>query len=261
MMNEVKFFRSWRKYQFAFYDVGDKDAPTILLIHGLASSVQTNWLFSGWIQLLCDQGFRVIAFDNLGHGKSDKSYIENDYRLVFMAADAVSLLEHLGISKVHVMGYSMGARIACSMVLFYPSYVRSVILGGVGSVLYDSDVVDWQSLIDSFLLPSIDEVQNPLGKKFRKFADLDPGNDLKALASCLSMIRKPFCQDDLYRIDVPVLIAVGSQDDLAGSPQELMSFIPSSQYLNICRRDHLLAVGDKQFKQGVVNFYANELRA
>ncbi|PWL04789.1 alpha/beta hydrolase, partial [Candidatus Liberibacter asiaticus] len=102
--------------------------------------------------------------------KSDKSYIENDYRLVFMAAGAVSLLEHLGISKVHVMGYSMGARIACSMVLFYPSYVRSVILGGVGSVLYDSDVVDWLSLIDSFLLPSIDEVQNPLGKKFRKFA-------------------------------------------------------------------------------------------
>ncbi|RPD36989.1 alpha/beta hydrolase [Candidatus Liberibacter solanacearum] len=255
MMNKVKFFRSWRGFQLAFYDVGDKSSPAILLIHGFTSSYQINWLSSGWVQFLCDQGFRVIALDNLGHGKSDKPYSCIDYRLIFMAADAVSLLDHLGISKAHIIGYSMGARIACSTTLFYPSYARSVVLGGVGSGLYDLEVIDWNPIIDSFLVSSINDVQCPLGKKFRKFAEIVPGNDLKALSSCLSMTRKLFHQDDLSRIDVPVLIAVGSQDDIAGSPQELMSCIVGSQYLNIRNRDHMLAVGDIQFKQGVMEFY------
>ncbi|QTP64426.1 alpha/beta hydrolase [Candidatus Liberibacter africanus] len=225
-----------------------------MLIHGFTSSFRINWLSTGWITLLSDQGFRVVAIDNLGHGNSDKPYDCNDYRLVLMAEDVVSLLEHLNISKAHIMGYSMGARIACSMVLSYPSYVRSVVLGGVGSGLYESSV-DWQPVINSFSLPSIDDVQSPLGRKFRKFAESVPGNDLQALSSCLSMTRKLFCKYDLSRIDVPVLIAVGSKDDIAGSPQDLMSLIPSSQHLNINDRDHMLAVGDKQFKAGVVEFY------
>ncbi|MEG8099022.1 alpha/beta fold hydrolase [Candidatus Liberibacter brunswickensis] len=256
MMNNVNYFISWRKFKLSFYDVGDKNDPVILLIHGFTSSLRINWLSTGWIKLLCDQGFRVIAIDNLGHGKSDKPYDRNNYRLVFMAADAVSLLDHLRISKAHVMGYSMGSRISCSMAIFYPSYVNSIVLGGVGSGLYDSKVIDWQPVIDSFSLPSIDDVQHPLGKKFRKFAELNPDNDLKTLSSCISMTRKLFHKDDLGRIDVPVLIAVGSKDDIAGSPQELMSFIPRSQYLNIYDRDHMLAVGDKQFKEGVVEFYS-----
>ncbi|MBL0849406.1 MAG: alpha/beta hydrolase [Candidatus Liberibacter ctenarytainae] len=249
-------FHSWRNFQLAFVDEGDKLAPVILLLHGFTSSLKINWIFSGWIQFLCDQGFRVVALDNLGHGNSDKPHDPFDYKLVFMAADAASLLDFLGIGKAHVIGYSMGARIACSMAMFYPSYIDSLVLGGVGSGLYDPNVIDWDPIVKSFLCPSINDVQSPLGKKFRQFAENVPGNDLRALASCLAMTRALFDQEDLKHIDVPTLISVGSKDEIAGSPQELLSLMPHGQYLNIYHRDHMLAVGDKQFKQGVMDFYS-----
>ncbi|AHA28305.1 acyltransferase [Candidatus Liberibacter americanus str. Sao Paulo] len=256
-MIKTKLFSSWRGFQLAFFDEGDRLSPVVLLIHGFTSSAKINWFSTGWIELLCYHGYRVIAIDNLGHGESDKSQNIDDYNLVFMAADAVSLLDYLGIKSALVMGYSMGARIACSMALFYPSYIQSLVLGGVGSALFDSKVIDWSPVIDAFLLPSIDDVNCVLGKTFRKFAESVPGNDLKVLASCLAMTRKLFNRDDLNRINVPVLIAVGSKDHIAGSPQDAMVFFPNSRFLNILDKDHMLSVGDKQFKQGVVDFYLN----
>jgi pimeloyl-ACP methyl ester carboxylesterase len=53
---------------------------------------------------------------------------------------------------------------------------------------------------------------------------------------------------------VPVLIAVGSKDEIAGSAQALGKVIPGSQVLDIPNRDHMRAVGDKVYKEGVVNF-------
>ncbi|MBA5724121.1 alpha/beta fold hydrolase, partial [Candidatus Liberibacter sp.] len=105
-------FHSWRDCQLAFLDKGNSSAPVILLLHGFASSLRANWLFPNWIKFLCDAGFRVVALDHLGHGESDKPRDPAFYNLVLMAADAVSLLDFLGISKAHVIGYSMGARIA-----------------------------------------------------------------------------------------------------------------------------------------------------
>ncbi|MBY7649630.1 MAG: alpha/beta hydrolase [Candidatus Liberibacter europaeus] len=255
-MIKSKLFSSWRGFRLAFFDEGDRFAPVVLLLHGFTSSAMINWFSPGWVQLLCDNGFRVVLIDNLGHGESDKPHNLTNYNLVFMAADAVSLLDYLGINRAHVIGYSMGARIACSMALFYSSYVCSLVLGGVGSGLYDSEVIDWNPVLDSFLLPSINDVQCLLGKTFRNFAENVPGNDLNALASCLAMTRKLFNKEDLKRIDVPALIAVGSKDTIAGSPQELLSVLQNGQYLNILNRDHMLSVGDKQFKQGVIDFYS-----
>ncbi|MBA5724122.1 hypothetical protein H0G72_03165 [Liberibacter sp. Z1] len=122
--------------------------------------------------------------------------------------------------------------------------------------MYDKGVINWDPVLDSFSLSSINDVQHPLGKKFRRFAESSPKHDLQALASCLSMTRKMFDQDDLRRINVPTLVAVGSADDIAGPPQELLSLIPNSQFLDICDKDHMSAVGDRQFKQGFIDFYS-----
>ena len=54
----------------------------------------------------------------------------------------------------------------------------------------------------------------------------------------------------------PVLVAVGSKDDIAGSAQELAALLPAGRALGIPGRDHMLAVGDKAFKQGVLSFLA-----
>ena len=99
------------------------DGKPILLIHGFASNVEINWVSTGWVETLTGAGYRVIALDNRGHGRSQKLY---DPRLYFaheMAADAARLLDHLEIERLPVIGYSMGARIAAFLALREPRRV------------------------------------------------------------------------------------------------------------------------------------------
>jgi pimeloyl-ACP methyl ester carboxylesterase len=58
------------------------------------------------------------------------------------------------------------------------------------------------------------------------------------------------------RIAQPTLIAVGTRDDIAGSPDELAALMPNATAFHIEGRDHMLSVGDKTFKQRVLEFYA-----
>src|SRR5688572_7403274 len=99
----------------AYLDEGE-GAP-ILLIHGFASNIQVNWVMTGWVDTLKRAGFRVIAIDNRGHGTSEKLYDTAVYGAAMMAEDARRLLDHLGIQRADVMGYSMGARIAAFLTL------------------------------------------------------------------------------------------------------------------------------------------------
>ena len=92
----------------------------------------TNWVDPGWVRTLVAGGRRVIAFDNRGHGQSEKLYDPERYGAPTMAEDARALLDHLGIERADVMGYSMGARISAFLVLKHPERVRSVIFAGLG---------------------------------------------------------------------------------------------------------------------------------
>ncbi len=84
----------------------------VLLVHGFASNHAVNWVNTMWVKTLTRAGYRVIALDNRGHGQSEKLYEPAAYTPAVMAEDARRLLDHLGIERADVMGYSMGARIA-----------------------------------------------------------------------------------------------------------------------------------------------------
>jgi pimeloyl-ACP methyl ester carboxylesterase len=119
------------------YDVEGEGDP-ILLIHGFASSARVNWHDTGWVKVLTGAGYTVITFDNRGHGKSGKLYDPRAYPAPLMAEDARRLLDHLGIPRAYIMGYSMGARIATFLTLAHPDRVRAVILGGLAANLIRS---------------------------------------------------------------------------------------------------------------------------
>jgi pimeloyl-ACP methyl ester carboxylesterase len=66
--------------------------------------------------------------------------------------------------------------------------------------------------------------------------------------------REKITAEQLTALTVPVLVVVGSEDVIAGSGAELARLIPGAQFLDISRRDHMKAVGDARFKQGVLDF-------
>jgi pimeloyl-ACP methyl ester carboxylesterase len=241
--------------EFSYFDEGERDAPPTLLIHGFASSAVVNWVHPGWLQTLTQAGRRVVALDNRGHGGSGKPHDPAAYHPSLMAGDAAALLDHLGIERADVMGYSMGARISAFLAVEHEARVRSLVWGGLGIGLVHG-VGDWDPIADALLAPSLDDVVHERGRMFRAFAD-KTGSDRLALAACISSNRVLVTQSQLSAISAPTLIAVGTRDDIAGSPHDLAELMPDARAVDIPNRDHMLAVGDKAFKAAVLDFYKN----
>jgi pimeloyl-ACP methyl ester carboxylesterase len=234
----------------AYLDVGD-GAP-IVLVHGFASTKETNWVTPGWVDTLTRAGRRAIALDNRGHGASTKLYDPARYHSAVMAEDVRGLMDHLGLARADVMGYSMGARIAAYLALAHPQSVGHLVFGGLGIKLVEGVGLP-DTIAAALEAPSISDVRDPQGYAFRAFAQ-QTKSDLKALAACIRGSRQTLTREEAAGITAPTLVAVGSTDTIAGSAQELAMLMPNARALTIPGRDHMLAVGDKAFKAGVLAF-------
>ncbi|WP_265518782.1 alpha/beta fold hydrolase [Nitratireductor luteus] len=237
-------------FELAFIDEGEGDP--ILLIHGFASTHFVNWVSPGWVKTLRDAGYRVVALDNRGHGRSTKSHEPADYVPAKMASDAAALLDHLEIGRAHVMGYSMGARIAAFLARAKPERVGGLVFGGLGAGMVEG-VGAWDAIADALLAEDPAAIEGERPRMFRAFAD-QTKSDRKALAACISTSRELLSPTQIAEIDRPVLVAVGTADDIAGDPEVLADMLPRGEAFAISGRDHMLSVGDRRFKERVLAF-------
>src|SRR3954467_15517565 len=124
--------------ELCYQEMGDPDGEPLVLIMGLATQmIAWDEVFCG---MLAERGFRVVRFDNRDIGRSSRIRSEGvpnvldllvgrgepAYRLRDMAADTVGLIDHLGIESAHVVGASMGGRIAQCAAIGYRGRVRSL---------------------------------------------------------------------------------------------------------------------------------------
>jgi pimeloyl-ACP methyl ester carboxylesterase len=240
--------------ELAYLDEGEGEP--IVLVHGFASTAAVNWVHPGWFTTLKTARRRVIALDNRGHGDSAKLYDPFAYHSAIMAEDVRALLDHLDLARADVMGYSMGARIAAYLALRHPQRVRSAVFGGLGGHLIEGIGIP-PTVSDALEAPSLAAVTDPVGRTFRGFAE-QTRSDLKALAACLRGSRQTLTRAEVATIRMPALVAIGSKDTVAGLGQELARLLPQGRLLDIPGRDHMTAVGDKVFKQGVLAFLAEQ---
>jgi pimeloyl-ACP methyl ester carboxylesterase len=236
--------------EIAYLDEGEGDP--ILLVHGFASTKNVNWVYPTWVSELKKNGRRVIAFDNRGHGDSAKLYDSAAYDIGTMAGDIGALMDHLNIERADIMGYSLGARMTAVLAQSQPERLRSAIFGGIGVGLIDGGGPG-ENVATALEAPSLEDVTDPVGRTFRAFAD-QTRSDRLALAACLRGSRRLMTRDEAAGIAVPVLIAVGTTDEIAGSAAALGKIIPGAEVLDIPNRDHMRAVGDKVYKTGVLEF-------
>jgi pimeloyl-ACP methyl ester carboxylesterase len=236
--------------EIAYLDEGEGDP--IVLVHGFASSKNVNWVYPTWVSDLRKDGRRVIALDNRGHGESEKLYDPAQYSIPAMASDTIALMDHLEIARADVMGYSLGGRIAGWLGLNQPARLRSAILAGIGIGLINGGGPG-ENVAVALEAPTLEDVTDPIGRTFRAFAD-QTRSDRRALAACLRGSRGLMRREEAAAIAVPVLIAVGTADEVAGSAAALGKIIPGSEILDIPNRDHMRAVGDKVYKAGVADF-------
>lgn len=239
----------------AYIDVPPEGQPSglpVLLIHGFASNHAINWVNTLWVKTLTGAGRRVIAFDNRGHGQSQKLYDPADYHTENMARDAANLLEHLGIPQAIVIGYSMGARISSFLARDYPQKVAALVIGGLGDRLLQPAGLP-SGIADALEAPSLDHVRDSMGRMFRAFAE-QTKSDLRALAACIRGSRQHLTEDEVEKIACPVLVAVGTMDLVSGNGANLARCFPKGEFFEILRRDHMQAVGDRTHRVAVVEF-------
>jgi pimeloyl-ACP methyl ester carboxylesterase len=236
--------------EIAYLDEGEGEP--ILLVHGFASSKNVNWVYPTWVSELKKNGRRVVALDNRGHGDSEKLYDSEDYHIGTMAGDVTALMDHLEIARADIMGYSLGGRMTAWLAYRAPQRLRSAILGGIGMGLILGGGPG-ENVASALEAETLDDVRDPVGQTFRAFAD-QTRSDRRALAACLRGSRRLMTRDEAAAINVPVLIAVGTADEIAGSAQALGKIIPGAEVLDIPNRDHMRAVGDRVYKAGVIAF-------
>ena len=199
--------------EIAYLDEGEGDP--ILLVHGFASTRNVNWVYPTWVSELRKNGRRVIALDNRGHGDSGKLYDAAAYEVATMAGDVIALMDHLKLERADVMGYSLGSRMTAVLARQQPQRLRSAIFGGIGIGLIEGGGPG-ENVAAALEAPSLEDVTDPVGRTFRAFAD-QTRSDRRALAACLRGSRRLMTREEAAGIAVPVLIAVGTADEIAGS--------------------------------------------
>jgi len=127
---------------------------------------------------------------------------------------------------------------------------------------------DVRALLDHLDLARADVMGYSMGARITAFFALayptrlrravQTKSDLKALAACIRGSRQTLAREDVAAIRAPVLVAVGTEDVVAGSARELAALLPCGRACDIPRRDHMLAVGDKVFKAAVLRFLAEQ---
>ena len=235
----------------------DGGSGPVVLCHGFAVDSRVNWVAPGITERLARAGARVVGLDARGHGRSDKPHDEACYGEERMAADVVALLDHLGASKVALVGYSMGAEIA-ALVASTDRRVAALVLGGVGAGMVERDRPGAganAAIADALVSDDPAVTARPDVAGFRMLADFIRA-DRVALAAVARAARS--APMDLQAISAPTLVLAGTEDAMAERPEVLASAIDGAVLVPV-PGDHLGAVGQPAFADALVSFVTAQL--
>jgi len=125
---------------------GPEDAPTLMLCHGFSGSAAD---FDLHTSALVDAGLRVVLMEHRGHGRSGWGS-PSDYSVRRLTDDLAGLLDRVAPGKVHLLGHSMGGRIALELALEQPDLIASLVLMDTSAWSFASTDPDEAALVADF---------------------------------------------------------------------------------------------------------------
>ena len=233
------------------------EGPPILLIHGFGSSRAQNWKSTGWYGGLAEAGFSILAMDCRGHGDSAKPHEPAAYGHDRMADDVTVVMQACGLACVLVLGYSMGGFIGLRLLAAHPDRVIKLAVAGVGANYLKDGISSPGArslLADALLAEDRETITDSRARQFRAFAD-QPGKDRIALAACMRAMSPHLSLETLSRMQKPILVVNGSEDETAGRAEPLAQTFVNGRAVTIEGRDHMSAVGDPRTRRAVIEFF------
>ncbi|HEX2804459.1 MAG TPA: alpha/beta fold hydrolase [Sphingomicrobium sp.] len=236
--------------ELAFHEVGDGRA--VILLHGLFSSAEMNWIKFGHAERIASEDFRVIMPDLRAHGESAKPHDAGSYPPGILARDVSELVQHLGLDSFDLGGFSLGARTTIEAVGEGRSPGKAV-LGGMGL----EGLQRWgrrkQFFLDAIELFDTASRGDPhwLSIQFMKTMKIDR----EAAAHLLNSFAD--CEDGwLDKFTMPTLVVCGSEDHDNGSGEELARALPDAVYREV-PGTHMSSVTKPEFGAAIAEFLAS----
>jgi pimeloyl-ACP methyl ester carboxylesterase len=240
--------------QLAYDEFGPGNAKkAIVLVHGFSSNKYENWKRMGWYDAIAGKGLRGFALDCRGHGESAKPHDPDKYDRIAMARDVFALLDHAGVERAHLLGFSMGAHIALVAAMTEGGRIDHLVVAGVGGRIFEPPR-DPDGMAKAMEAASPADIADPMLKSFRHFAD-EQKEDRLALAACSRAPRTAITKDVLFAVRRPTLVIAGARDELAGPPQGLAAAIAGAKAVTLPGCDHFSMIAHGLFKASVFDFF------
>ena len=221
----------------------------MILLHGLFSDANMNWIRFGHAARIAAEGFRVIMPDLRAHGLSGKPHGEQYYPQGILARDLRELIAHLGLTDFDLGGFSLGSRTTVEGV-GEGLKPRKAILGGAGL----EGLRNWKCRKTFFLdaIEQFDTVQRGdphwLSIQFMKSQKVDR----VAAAQLLESFEDAF-MNWLQAFTMPTLVVCGDQDDDNGSAEELANVLPNAIFREV-PGTHMSSVTKSELGEALAEF-------
>lgn len=235
--------------ELAWHETGE--GRPVVLLHGLFSDAETNWIKFGHAAEIAGRGLRVIMPDLRGHGTSARPHDPAAYPPDVLAADGMALIEHLGLGEYDLGGYSLGGRTAVRMVLAGARPRRLVVAGmGLQGLLSTGPRARHFEKILAGL--GTHERGSPewMAEAFLKTTGGDPQALLPLLDSFVDTK-----EEELRGISIPTLVVSGAEDRDNGSAEDLAALLPNGRYAEV-PGNHMSAVTKPELGRAIADFLA-----
>lgn len=237
--------------ELAYHAVGE--GRPVILLHGLFSDAQMNWIKFGHADRIASEGFRVIMPDLRAHGLSGKPHDPAKYPPDILVRDLRELIAHLGLGEFDLGGFSLGARTTIDAVSHGVTPRRAILAGTGVDVL-----TNWERRCRFFVeaIERFDEARRGdphwLSIQFMRTMKID----LKAAELLLKALGDhPSPEEALAAFTMPTLVVCGSEDEDNGSARELAAALPNARYEEI-PGTHMSSVTKPELGEKIAAFLA-----
>jgi len=233
--------------ELAWHEIGEGRA--VLLLHGLFSTADMNWIRFGHAAGIAARGFRVIMPDLRAHGHSAAPHDEASYPPDVLARDGLELIAHLGLTDYDLGGYSLGARTSARMAIMGARPRRLVIAGmGLRGMLHTGRRSAHFAKVLTGMGTHARGSDEWMAEAFLKTTGGDPKALLPLLGSFVDS-----SEAELRGIAIPALVVSGIEDQDNGPPEDLARLLPDARFVAV-PGNHMNAVTKPELGRAIADF-------
>ncbi|HMC91083.1 MAG TPA: alpha/beta fold hydrolase [Allosphingosinicella sp.] len=235
--------------RLAWHEVGE--GRPVVLLHGLFSNAETNWIRFGHAASIAERGFRVIMPDLRAHGESGKPHEAAAYPPDVLAQDGLALIAHLGLTDYDLGGYSLGARTSVRMAIMGAKPRRLIVSGmGLRGLLHTAGRSEHFRHVLTGMGTHPRGSPEWLAEAFLKTTKGDPQALLPLLGSFVDST-----ENELRRLAMPTLVLAGTEDQDNGPAEDLAHLLPDARFVEV-PGNHMSAVTKPELGRAIADFLA-----